>query len=444
MKNILILIGGWHFPYGFYEQISKLELPSGYNVKKFCVSHRNPENDIVYDEKLKLLSTYSNPLDKILYSQKLSKKHLEEWGIDYKEYPNVIGDYYFIDQYFSDHKDIPDYLFFFHDDNFIKNTKLICDIINNTVKTYYVHDQGKCVEIKDDNWVHISNAFYKEVFTPRGSFSVFKKEILENMKEFLIFDNITLRRENSIRSPNPEDLLNISEWNAVTRCFTKYVSDNNLKSRCYRLSDDYRKSTYLLECERGFIKNNFNMSIDEILINIPDKFQHKTTTSHKFKRELFEFFNKDEFKTKVCLEIGSNIGYTTRVLSYLFKDVIGFNLENVDVAREFNVDRPNVRFYAQDVYNTTFPTNYGDVFLVDAEHTYNAVVNDTMRSLKFKSSGKKYFIYDDYGAFPEIKQAVTDLIQYDKIQIVKYIGHEPGSNFTRPLFDYEGVICIEK
>ena len=29
-------------------------------------------------------------------------------------------------------------------------------------------------------------------------------------------------------------------------------------------------------------------------------------------------------------------------------------------------------------------------------------------------------------------------------KIIKYIGHEPESNFTRPLFDYEGVICIEK
>jgi len=186
------------------------------------------------------------------------------------------------------------------------------------------------------------------------------------------------------------------------------------------------------------------MNIEEILINIPDKFQHKTTTSHKFKRELFEFFNKEEFKNKTCLEIGSNIGYTTRVLSYLFKDVIGFNLENVDVARNFNIDRPNVKFYAQDVYKTTLPTNYGDIFLVDAEHTYDAVINDTIRSLNFQSSDKKYFIYDDYGAFPEIKQAITDLIQHDKIEIVRYIGHEPESNFTRPLFDYEGVICIEK
>lgn len=186
------------------------------------------------------------------------------------------------------------------------------------------------------------------------------------------------------------------------------------------------------------------MNIEEILINIPDKFQHKTTTSHKFKRDLFEFFNKEEFKNKTCLEIGSNVGYTTRVLSYIFKEVVGFNLENVELAQKFNSDRSNVRFYAQDVYNTTLPIDHGDVFLIDAEHTYEAVVNDTMRSLKFKSSGKKYFIYDDYGAFPEIKQAVTDLIQYDKMQIVKYIGHETGSNFTRPLFDYEGVICIEK
>lgn len=185
------------------------------------------------------------------------------------------------------------------------------------------------------------------------------------------------------------------------------------------------------------------MNIEEILTNIPDKFQHKTTTSHKFKRELFEFFDKEEFKNKTCLEIGSNIGYTTRVLSYLFKEVIGFNLENVEMAQKFNSDRPNVRFYAQDVYNTILPLDYGDVFLVDAEHTYDAVITDTLRSLTFKSDGKKYFVYDDYGAFPEIKKAISDLIDHDKIKIVKHLGHEPGSNFTRPLFDYEGLICIE-
>jgi hypothetical protein len=186
------------------------------------------------------------------------------------------------------------------------------------------------------------------------------------------------------------------------------------------------------------------MNIEEILTNIPDKFEHRTTTSHKFKRDFFEYFNKPEFKDKICLEIGSNIGYSTRVLSYLFKEVIGFNLDNIDAAAKFNIDRPNVRFYAQDVYNTELPVDYGDIFFIDAQHTYEAVIDDTLRSLKFKSSSKKYFIYDDVGAFPEIKKAITDLIQHDKIEIIKYIGHEPESNFIRPLFDYEGIICIEK
>lgn len=186
------------------------------------------------------------------------------------------------------------------------------------------------------------------------------------------------------------------------------------------------------------------MNIDEILKNIPDKFQHSTTTSHKFKRELFEFFNKEEFKNKECVEWGSNLGYTTRILSYLFKCVSGFNKNEVDKAELFNSDRPNVKYYAQDIYNTQLPINKGDIFLVDAEHTYHAVIEDTTRSLQFESTGKKYFIYDDYGAYPEIKSALDDLVKYDKIEIIKKIGYSPEENFTRPLFDYEGIICIEK
>lgn len=186
------------------------------------------------------------------------------------------------------------------------------------------------------------------------------------------------------------------------------------------------------------------MTIDELLTIIPDKFEHRTTTSHKFKRDFFEYFNTPNFKNKICLEIGSNIGYSTKVLSYLFKQVIGFNLESVEAAEKFNSDRPNVKFYAQDVYNTTLPVDYADIFFIDAQHTYDAVIEDTLRSLKFKSDGKKYFIFDDYGAFPDIKKAVDDLINCDKIEIVKKIGHGTGDKFVKTLYDYEGVICIEK
>ena len=57
-----------------------------------------------------------------------------------------------------------------------------------------------------------------------------------------------------------------------------------------------------------------------ILKDIPDKRQDKDTTSLKFKEQLINFFG-DEWKDKTCLEIGTNKGYTTRVLSFLFKKV---------------------------------------------------------------------------------------------------------------------------
>jgi AraC-like DNA-binding protein len=183
--------------------------------------------------------------------------------------------------------------------------------------------------------------------------------------------------------------------------------------------------------------------IDELLLTIPDKFQHKATTSHRFKRDVFEFFDKPEFKDKICVEWGSNLGYTTRVLSYLFKEVTGFNKERAVEASELNKDRQNVRYYTQDIYNTELPIDTGDVFLVDADHSYDAVINDTLRSLNFNSAGKKYFIYDDYGALSDVKDAVDALILSDKIEIIKKIGYATDEVFTHKLRDYEGLICKE-
>lgn len=183
--------------------------------------------------------------------------------------------------------------------------------------------------------------------------------------------------------------------------------------------------------------------IDELLQTIPDKFQNRNTTSHRFKRDLFDFFNKPEFKDKHCVEWGSHIGYTTKVMSYLFNTVTGFNHSRTVEAEEFNKDRPNVKFYGMDIYTSEIPINTGDVFLVDAVHTYDAVVDDTMRSLNFRSAGKKYLIYDDYGAFPEIRKGIHDLISLDKIRIIKKIGYAPTETFTHTLYDYEGLICEE-
>jgi hypothetical protein len=90
------------------------------------------------------------------------------------------------------------------------------------------------------------------------------------------------------------------------------------------------------------------------------------------------------------------------------------------------------------------PVSFADVFLVDAVHTYDAVIHDTLRATKkFDSVDKKYFIYDDYGAFPDVKRAIDDLIDCGVIEIVQTIGHVVGDDFVRVLHESEGVICRE-
>jgi hypothetical protein len=256
MKEILILIGGWHFPYKFYEQISKLKIPNDFTVKKFVVSHRDLDLQIVYDEKQKfILENEVNRLDKELYCNKLSKHQLNEWGIEYKEYPNVIGDFYFIDQYFTDHTNIPDYLFFFHDDNYITNLNIISDIVSNTVDTYYYLDNKVIKTIKNDDWIHLANCFYENRFIPRGSFNVFKKDLLLERNKYLKFDNVSLTRNNEVISPDPDKILELRPWDMVCRNFGEYMVSNNLTNKSYRLSPTRRISKYLLECQRGFLRN---------------------------------------------------------------------------------------------------------------------------------------------------------------------------------------------
>lgn len=189
------------------------------------------------------------------------------------------------------------------------------------------------------------------------------------------------------------------------------------------------------------------MTIDEILVGIPDKKDLRKTTSLKFKRDIFNFFNTDEFKEKSAVEWGSFLGQTTYVLSFLFKKVTGFNLNDVSLAKETNKDRGNVEFHALNIYTNPCPIDFGDIFLVDASHDYMSVMSDINRSLKFGSIDKKYFIFDDYGHIPGVRNAVDTFIKNDILEIIKPIGYNidemkqiiGGHSNTD-----EGLICREK
>lgn len=186
--------------------------------------------------------------------------------------------------------------------------------------------------------------------------------------------------------------------------------------------------------------------LTEILNKIPDKFDCRNTTSIKFKSELYEFFNKPEFKNRICLELGVYNGHSSYLLSHLFKKVVGFEISEgrINSAKKFVDGINNIEFIRHDLYDGPLPVSEGDVFFIDALHTYDAVVNDTLNCLNnVKSNYKKYIIYDDYGICVPVKNAVHHLIDVGKLKLIKYIGYEPNSQFTSPLLDYEGVICSE-
>ena len=63
--------------------------------------------------------------------------------------------------------------------------------------------------------------------------------------------------------------------------------------------------------------------IDKVLKEIgEDKTQNLSTTSLKFKKDVWNFFQ--DFKEKNALELGTHKGQTSRLFSYLFKYLFKF------------------------------------------------------------------------------------------------------------------------
>lgn len=186
----------------------------------------------------------------------------------------------------------------------------------------------------------------------------------------------------------------------------------------------------------------------EILNNLPDKTQYKNTTSIKFKSDLIDFF-KDK-KLDVCLEIGTNHGHTTNVLSHLFNIVYTIDLqqENIDAAKEVNKDRTNIIYITGDAYNIN---NYKDippinVGFVDCVHKFNEVLKDIQTCLDKSSPKGIYLIFDDYGHPEEVGvyQAIQKAMK-EGLEFETYLGQSAGYKFsTKTLLREEGIILSYK
>ena len=194
------------------------------------------------------------------------------------------------------------------------------------------------------------------------------------------------------------------------------------------------------------------MEVKHILNGIPDKSEYKETTSLKFKEDVINFFNKSEFKDKTVLELGTNHGHTTRVLSFIFGKVITMDWRiepNLRMAKELNEDRDNIIYIQKDLYKENWNINEKmDVFFIDCVHDFNNVYSDINKCSKIANE-VSYFIFDDYGLggyYQQggVKAAVDKFVATnDGFEIVKEIGHLEGEVVRegKPFLSSEGVIC---
>ena len=197
-------------------------------------------------------------------------------------------------------------------------------------------------------------------------------------------------------------------------------------------------------------------TIDELLLDVAeDKHENFSTTSFKFKRDLWEFFTGSPNLTfhpheANVVEYGTHKGQTTRILSHIFKHVYTVNLPcHFDQAMVNNSDCKNITYVPLNLYQSPldkcFTNEPISVFFIDAVHTFDAVMSDFSRSMNMNLDSDVYFVFDDYGTYNDVYVAVEQLIRIGKLEKIMYIGHPPRHNFggnpPRVLSNHEGVLC---
>ncbi len=191
------------------------------------------------------------------------------------------------------------------------------------------------------------------------------------------------------------------------------------------------------------------------------------TISRKMKRDIVDFFSFDKAKTFDCLELGFWRGYTTYILSQVFKTVTAVDINDGSKIIPEVLERDNVEFiYPVDIYDSNPDNVWGklktegaypefNIFFIDCIHDAPHVEQDVNRCLSIADLSKPvYFIVDDYGTTVDlnnedtwngsVNQYIRDLvIRTSNFKVVSYIGEDVGFEYSKernPLRDREGVI----
>jgi hypothetical protein len=227
--RLAVVCSGWHYPESFYRKIKEQKLPDNWSLDLFCISHREPKYAKIEKEN-RLLSD----LDKLLYTKIIDIDEIKSLGWNYKEYPNLIGDWGCSNQWLKDYDyKIYDLLLFTHDDNLILSGFWFYDIIN---------DIG-------NNWEICSNSCGHPVGWLRGSCEFFKPSLLDKIGGR--FDLSKVKHERAGQRFGSEDIGDLSDWNNTVVPLMNFIEKNNIKIKF--CSNIYRMSEYCLEGERGYL-----------------------------------------------------------------------------------------------------------------------------------------------------------------------------------------------
>lgn len=181
------------------------------------------------------------------------------------------------------------------------------------------------------------------------------------------------------------------------------------------------------------------MNIDDIINKLPDKSNDYSTTSHKFKRELYQFCIDNDLKTG-C-ELGSCMGYTTRIMANCLNKVYSVDV-NFEKNKTLNRDLDNIIYIKHNLYGPKALEILDniDICLIDANHDYQYVLKDIKTAIGL---GSQYLVFDDYGLFKGVRRAVDESFDNLKWRLIDHIGMPPKHNFGggRMLLHHEGVIA---
>jgi hypothetical protein len=260
--KIAVIACGWHYPSQFYDQMSSQILPAGWEKELFVVGHRDP----IHSHNEKILSTDNenllSVLDCILYKKKVTKEYLEDIGWRYIE--GVSGCEWQSANTWLSLYDYSKYdcLLFCGDDALIVNQSLIYDVLSGNCKLLdNINKNGVWVSADTQNvndWLVISNSRQPRGLAIRGSFEFFKPEVFKHIGGIFDLSKITLNRAGEIHTPSNYEAL--TDWNNHLAPFIHKMTELGLYDKIKYMSNSYRVSDYIIECERGYLSNMHTLS----------------------------------------------------------------------------------------------------------------------------------------------------------------------------------------